>query len=113
MPVLLACGVGLMMLTWVRGTRIVQAKAHAESISIGSLLRMLAKSRPADAPGTAVFLTSDPDAAPSALLHNLKHNHVLHARNIIVTVSTAPTPHVPDSGGWKSRRWPRTSSGCS
>ncbi len=96
-PVLLACGVGLMMMTWVRGTRIVQAKAHAESISIGSLLRMLAKSRPADAPGTAVFLTSDPDAAPSALLHNLKHNHVLHARNIIVTVSTAPTPHVPDS----------------
>ena len=43
-----------------------------------------------------MFLTSDPDAAPSALLHNLKHNHVLHARNIIVTVTTATTPTVPD-----------------
>ena len=48
------------------------------------------------APGTAVFLTSDPEHAPSALLHNLKHNHVLHERNILLSVSVATTPRVPE-----------------
>lgn len=96
-PVMLACAVGLLMTTWVRGSAILLRKSHAESISIRSLLRMLENSSVARAPGTAVFLTSDPDAAPSALLHNLKHNHVLHERNIIVTVSTATTPSAPDS----------------
>ena len=58
---------------------------------------MLKKSHPARAPGTAVFLTSDPDVAPSALLHNLKHNNVLHSRNVIVTVHSATTPRVADA----------------
>jgi KUP system potassium uptake protein len=57
---------------------------------------MLQKSKPARAPGTAVFLTSDQESAPSALLHNLKHNNVLHARNVVVTVTVATTPLVPD-----------------
>jgi KUP system potassium uptake protein len=96
-PVMLAAVVALLMATWVRGSAILLLKAHAESISLTSLLRMLSGSKVAQAPGTAVFLTSDPDAAPSALLHNLKHNHVLHARNIIVTVTTATTPTVPDA----------------
>ncbi len=55
---------------------------------------MLRKSQPARAPGTAVFLTSDQQTAPSALLHNLKHNHVLHERNVVVTVVVATTPRV-------------------
>ena len=46
-------------------------------------------------PGTAVFLTSDPDFAPTALLHNLKHNKVLHEHNVILTIVTADTPRVP------------------
>lgn len=96
-PVMLAALVALMMATWVRGSAILLLKAHAESISLASLLRMLSGSKLAQAPGTAVFLASDPDAAPAALLHNLKHNHVLHARNIIVTVTTATTPTVPDA----------------
>ena len=53
--------------------------------------------RPAEAPGTAVFLTSDPEMAPSALMHNLKHNHVLHKQNFIVTVGVATTPVVRDT----------------
>jgi KUP system potassium uptake protein len=44
--------------------------------------------------GTAIFLTSEPDLAPSALLHNLKHNKILHEKNVVVTVDTADTPHV-------------------
>ena len=77
-PLLLAAVVGILMTTWVRGTAIVQRKAHAGSVTLEQLIAMLKKSTPARAPGTAVFLTSDPDVAPSALLHNLKHNHVLH-----------------------------------
>ena len=46
------------------------------------------------APGTAIFLTSGPDVAPVALMHNLKHNKVLHEKNVILTVETAETPRV-------------------
>ena len=46
-------------------------------------------------PGTAVFLTSDPSSAPTALMHNLKHNKILHEQNVILTISTADTPRVP------------------
>ena len=74
---------------------------------------MLQKSRPPRVPGTAVFLTSDPDVAPSALLHNLKHNHVLHERNVIVTVNVATTPRVPDDERVSDRAArATTSSGC-
>lgn len=96
-PLLIALIVGMMMVTWVRGTAIVQAKQHSASVGIDQLLGMLKKSRLARAPGTAVFLTSDPDVAPSALMHNLKHNHVLHDRNAIVTVTVATTPIVSDA----------------
>ena len=95
-PLIIAAIVGLLMTTWVRGTRIVNAKAHAASVPLESLIGMLKKSRPGRAPGTGVFLTSDPDSAPAALMHNLKHNHVLHERNVIVTVNVATTPRVAD-----------------
>ena len=95
-PLLLAMLVGVLMWTWVVGSRVVQAKAHALSMPLGTLMPMLEKSHPAQVPGTAVFLTADPDAAPAALLHNLKHNHVLHERNLIVTVTVANRPRVPD-----------------
>ena len=57
---------------------------------------MLEKSPPHRVKGTAVFLTSDPDTAPAALLHNLKHNKVLHEKNVILTVKTVDTPRVDD-----------------
>ena len=57
---------------------------------------MLEKSPPHRVKGTAVFLTSDPDTAPAALLHNLKHNKVLHEKNVILTVRTVDTPRVAD-----------------
>jgi KUP system potassium uptake protein len=96
-PVIIAALVGLLITTWVRGTAIVNRKAHSDSVPLEQLVAMLKKSKPAQAPGTAVFLTSDPDVAPSALLHNLKHNHVLHSRNVIVTVLVTTTPRVPDA----------------
>jgi KUP system potassium uptake protein len=94
-PVLLALALALAMATWVRGTSIVYKKAHTSSTKVPSLLEMLEKSKSVmRAPGTAVFLTSDPENAPSALLHNLKHNHVLHERNILLSVTVATTPRV-------------------
>ena len=95
-PILMAVSICVLMWTWVRGTRHVQRKAHESAVSLEKLIGMLAKSHPTTVPGTAVFLTSDPETAPSALMHNLKHNHVLHQQNFIVTVGVAPTPKVQD-----------------
>lgn len=95
-PLLMSATIVLMMWTWVSGTRYVQKKARAGNVSLETLIGMLKKSHPAAAPGTAVFLTSDPEMAPSALMHNLKHNHVLHAQNFVVTVGVATSPMVRD-----------------
>ncbi|MGL4311174.1 MAG: potassium transporter Kup [Paracoccaceae bacterium] len=95
-PIIMAAVVCLLMWTWVRGSRHVQRKARQGAIDMESLIGMLKKSKPLEAPGTAVFLTSDPDMAPTALLHNLKHNHVLHSKNFIVTVSVVPTPYLTE-----------------
>jgi KUP system potassium uptake protein len=75
----------------------VQEKAESEAVTLESLVGMLEKSKLSSSPGTAVFLTSYPDFAPSALLHNLKHNQVLHERNLIVTVTVRNQPRVPDA----------------
>jgi KUP system potassium uptake protein len=95
-PVLLALALGLAIITWIRGTGIVLHKARTSSVGLQDLIRTLARSAPTRVPGTAIFLTSDPEIAPPALLHNLKHNRVLHSLNIVLTVSVATTPRVPD-----------------
>ena len=94
-PLILAGCSMLLMWTWVRGTGLLAAKTHRDSISMKGLIAMLDKSRPVRVHGTAIFLTSDPSAAPSSLMHNLKHNKVLHDRIIILTVKTLDMPRVP------------------
>ena len=96
-PLLLASCSAILMWTWVRGTALLSQKTHRDSISTRDLVRMLQKSKPTRVPGTAIFLTSDPDVAPSALMHNLKHNKVLHERVLIVSVRTEDTPRVAPS----------------
>ncbi|NAZ37682.1 potassium transporter Kup [Rubellimicrobium sp. CFH 75288] len=97
-PILFAAGAVTVMWTWVRGTQHVQAQARRNATSLEALIAMLEKSRSIQVvPGTAVFLTSDPEIAPAALMHNIKHNHVLHERNMIVCVSVATRPYVPDA----------------
>src|SRR4029077_14153578 len=61
---------------------------------LDTLIRNLEKRTPHIVQGTAVFLTSDPTSAPTSLLHNLKHNKVLHEHNVILTIKTADTPRV-------------------
>ena len=88
-----ACSM-IVMWTWVRGTHLLAEKTHRDSIPIRELIAMLEKSKPTRVKGTAVFLTSDPNVAPAALMHNLKHNKVLHERVLVISVATEDVPRV-------------------
>ena len=86
----------IVMWTWTRGAQILTDKTRRDSIQLTELTEILKARAPHRAPGTAIFLTSDPDVAPVALMHNLKHNKVLHEKNVILTVRTTETPRVKD-----------------
>jgi KUP system potassium uptake protein len=94
-PLLLACCSMVVMWTFVRGNSLLAQKMLRDSIPLQDLIRMLEKSKPTRVPGTAIFLTNQLDVAPSALLHNLKHNKVLHEHVWIMSVRTEDTPRVP------------------
>ena len=96
-PVLFAFALIVLMWTWVRGTKILFDKTRKTDVPLLELVGMLTKSPPYRVKGMAVFLTSDPETAPASLLHNLKHNKVLHERNVILTVRSADTPRVAES----------------
>ncbi|UCI16646.1 potassium transporter Kup [Mesorhizobium sp. B2-1-8] len=92
-----ACLMGLIMWTWIRGSRYLFDKTRRNEIPLDFLAGNLLKKKPQLVSGTAVFLTSDPLSAPTALMHSLKHYKVLHEQNVILSVVTAPQPVVPDS----------------
>jgi KUP system potassium uptake protein len=96
LPVLIGAVLFLIMATWVRGSQILTAKTRRDSVPLADLMEILRARAPHRAPGTAIFLTSDPDMTPVALMHNLKHNKVLHERNVILTVRTGDTPRIAD-----------------
>lgn len=93
-PLALGGVVMLVMYTWRRGSKILFAKTRRLETPLDDLVRMPEKKPPQRVPGTAVFLTSDPKSAPTALLHSLKHYKVLHEKNIILSVETTHTPRV-------------------
>jgi KUP system potassium uptake protein len=93
-PLALGGVVMLVMYTWRRGSRILFAKTRRLETPLDDLVRILEKKPPQRVPGTAVFLTSDPKSAPTALLHSLKHYKVLHEKNVILSVETMHTPRV-------------------
>ncbi|HKP79402.1 MAG TPA: potassium transporter Kup [Phenylobacterium sp.] len=96
LPLVLGAALVVIMWTWNRGAAILTEKSRRDSVSLAELADILKARTPHRAPGTAIFLTSDPDTAPVALMHNLKHNKVLHEKNIILTLQTAETPRVKD-----------------
>ena len=96
LPLVLGAGLVTIMLTWTRGAQILTEKTRRDSVPLVELSEILRARAPYRAPGTAIFLTSDPEMAPVALMHNLKHNKVLHEKNIILTLHTAETPRVND-----------------
>jgi KUP system potassium uptake protein len=97
LPLVMGGGLMLLMLTWQTGTNILTEKTRRDAVPLEDLIEMLRARRPHRVPGTAIFLTSDPATAPVALMHNLKHNKVLHERNVILTVRTAETPRVQEA----------------
>jgi KUP system potassium uptake protein len=110
-PILFGASMVLLILTWRRGTNILAQKTRRSEVPLDTLLASLQKHPPHMVPGTAVFLTSQPEFAPTALLHNLKHNKVLHEHNVILTIVTTDTPRVTDDERVKiTVRSPRFSS---
>jgi len=103
-PLLLGGATFVLMWTWSRGSAILQVKTHRDSIPMADLIKMLEKSKPVRVPGTAVFLTNDPASAPSSLMHNLKHNKVLHDRVVLLSVRTETTPRVSDANRFELTR---------
>jgi KUP system potassium uptake protein len=96
-PLALGAVVMLLMYTWRRGSRLLFEKSRKLEFPLADLVAMLEKRPPQRVPGTAVFLTSDPASAPTALMHSLKHYKVLHEKNVILTIETAPTPRIDPS----------------
>jgi KUP system potassium uptake protein len=97
LPLSFAVVLMVLMWTWVRGTKIISDKSKRESVPLDDLAKMLARKPPQRVSGTAVFLTADTETAPTALMHNLKHNHVLHQTNILLTIKTCSVPYVAES----------------
>lgn len=93
-PLLIGGAVFTLMMTWKRGRSLMAEKQHAESIELGSFLDALFIAPPARVEGTAVFLTADIGTVPNAMLHNLKHNKVLHEQNLFVTVRSQEVPWI-------------------
>jgi KUP system potassium uptake protein len=96
-PLALGAWVMLLMYTWRRGSRLLFEKSRKLEFPLADLIAMMEKRPPQRVPGTAVFLTSDPNSAPTALMHSLKHYKVLHEKNVILTIESASTPRVDPS----------------
>ena len=97
-PLLLGAALMALMTSWKRGRDLMLARWKQDSLPLASFLKRLPQSRTLRVPGMAVFLTGNPDYVPAALLHNLKHNKVLHERVLFVTVSNLDIPEVGPDG---------------
>ena len=97
-PLLIAGLVITVMWTWVRGTAVLTRKDLQTEIPLADILRSLERKMPPTVPGTAVYLTANPQLAPVALMHSLKHFKSLHEQNVILTIVTADVPRIGDAG---------------
>ena len=97
LPLIIGTCTFTIMTTWKTGRRIVAERLTARAIPIEHFMSVIVAAPPLRVPGTAVFMTAQPQGTPPALAHNLRHNKVMHEYVVILTVSTAPVPHVaPD-----------------
>jgi KUP system potassium uptake protein len=94
LPLLIALGIFTLMSTWKRGRNILGERLSEETLDMDIFLADIERREPVRVPGTAVFMTGNPKGVPPALLHNLKHNHVLHQRVVLVTIVTEEEPRV-------------------
>ncbi len=95
-PIVVAAVIFTMMTTWKKGRHLVAARLEVGSLPIELLVADIRESNPTRVAGTAIFLHKDPNGTPPALLHNLKHNRVLHQRVVLLSVLTLDVPRVTD-----------------
>jgi KUP system potassium uptake protein len=108
-PLLIGGACSLLMMTWKQGRACSMAeKLRDDAIDLPSFLEAVFVSPPARVEGTAVFLTAEPGTVPNALLHNLKHNKVLHEHNLFVTVRNHEVPWIGMDKRSRSNRWATT-----
>jgi KUP system potassium uptake protein len=94
-PLALAVGLFTLMTTWKRGREILGAKLREASMDLKDLMASFeGEHAPVRVPGTAVFMTGNPEGSPPALLHNLKHNKILHEQVVLLTIASEDVPHV-------------------
>ena len=93
-PLLIGAGVFTLMVTWKSGRQLMAERMRDESLELGAFLESIFISPPLRVPGTAVFLSAESGSTPFALLHNLKHNKVLHEQNLFVTVMLHEVPWI-------------------
>jgi KUP system potassium uptake protein len=93
-PLLVAMAFYLLMTTWKAGRRVLALRLLS-GVTLEEFLNNITDRSPMRVPGTAVFMTQDPVGTPTTLLHNLKHNKVLHDRIVLLTILTKDVPHVP------------------
>jgi KUP system potassium uptake protein len=96
-PLLIGVAMFTLMMTWKQGRRLMSKRIREEAIDLPSFLEAVFVSPPTRVAGTAVFLSAEPGTTPNALLHNLKHNKVLHDQNLFVTVQQHEVPWIPFS----------------
>ena len=95
-PLVIASGIFLLMKTWEDGRRLMRAALASDALALPAFLESVFISPPLRVSGTAVFLNAESGTVPNALLHNLKHNKVLHAQNLFVTVHSHEVPWVEE-----------------
>lgn len=105
-PLAISVGFITMMTTWQRGRGILSCKMKEASLSIDDFIQDVTLTKPHRVPGVALFLTGNPSGIPRTLLHNFKHNKILHRQNVLVSVQTEDIPHVPDEERTQIKSYP-------
>src|SRR5690606_39857783 len=94
-PRVLGLGLFTMLRTWRHGRQLLRDAVQADGLRLDTFISGLMLAPPVRVPGTAIFMTSDPGVVPHAFMHNLKHNKVLHERNLFLTAETLSVPYAP------------------
>ncbi|HSE95981.1 MAG TPA: KUP/HAK/KT family potassium transporter, partial [Methylomirabilota bacterium] len=97
-PLVIAAGAFTLMATWKRGRALLADIMRRNTLPVDLFLEDIGRNPPTRVPGTAVFMTSDPEGIPAVLLHHLKHNKVLHERVLLMSVMTEAVPRVAEEG---------------
>lgn len=95
-PLVIALSLYVIMMTWIWGRGKLARQRASSGMPLDMLIASLRPDRPARVPGTAIYMTAQVNNVPAALLHNMKHNKVLHERTVLMTVQTADVPHMPE-----------------